>query len=139
MNLKQILLTITQSEKQTSQIIRFLISGGISTTTHFIILATLIEIFQLPKIPANIIANCFSAQISYWFHKKFTFQYKGTKRNRTLFSLFLITIGLGFLVNQLVFAAMIMVTHYIYAFLIAGILTAITTFTTNKLIVFKDK
>ena len=95
MNLKQILLTITQSEKQTSQIIRFLISGGISTTTHFIILATLIEIFQLPKIPANIIANCFSAQISYWFHKKFTFQYKGPNETEP-YSLFLITIGLIF-------------------------------------------
>ena len=138
MNIKKILITITQSEKQASQIIRFLISGGLATSTHLICLVTFIEVFQLPEITANIIANCFSAQLSYWCHKKFTFQYKGNKKNRTLFSLFLVTIGLGFLVNQITFAFILMISHYIYAFFVAGITTACTTYITNKYVVFKN-
>ena len=47
-------------------------------------------------------------------------------------------IGLGFLVNQITFAIILMMSHYIYAFFVAGITTACTTYITNKYVVFKN-
>lgn len=137
--MKSFFYKLATSKKKLNEFIRFLFLGSLATLTHLICLSTLIENQLCNEIIANIISYIVGLKVSYWGHKKFTFRYTGHKKDTTLFSLFMIPSIAGFSVNQIIFITIIQFAHYFIAFLCAGILTAITTYSLNKLIVFKEK
>lgn len=114
------------------QIVKYIFTGGLATTSNLVILFIGVHYFQLWYLTAAIIAFCSAVIISYLLHKFWTFEDYSTYNIHTQFSAFFVFaivmlglntllmyifvdgIGLWYLFAQALAAAVTACINYIY-------------------------
>ncbi len=119
------------------QVSYFLIIGTFAFSMHMLCLILLVEVIELNKYLANVIAFCYAFNISYFGHKLVTFANGEPKSHNTLLRFFA-TALVSITINQAVYSFFLGYTHlpYVFSMIIAAGLTAMSTFIISKYYVF---
>jgi putative flippase GtrA len=119
--------------------------GALATLVHVGIFATLIELFDLWEVQANLVAFCIAVGVSYIGHSRWTFKVEQTLKeknrlrvNKSFIRFWLVSI-MGLIINTLVvfLVSDIWQAPYYYAMALMVTVTPLFIFTTSKLWVFK--
>lgn len=118
--------------------IRYAIVGVFSAALELGILISLVEVFKMTYLRANVIAFSIVVIVNYILSRKWVFQSKENKK-RIEFPVFMFFVGCGFLINQATlwyFVSQVGI-HYEIAKIIAIGLVVIWNFFTRKFFIFK--
>jgi putative flippase GtrA len=120
------------------QIIQFGIVGVTAALVHFTVVVSLVELYLLRPLIANIAAFLVAFNVSYLGHRNFTFRGTTTRHQVAIPRLFFTSCGL-FAANEGLFYFFMNVTKlpYTAALLLVLFILPVVTFMINKLWVFR--
>lgn len=121
------------SHPMLSQIWRFGIIGILASCWHFFMVYSLVDIFQLAPLIANIFAFFSAFIISYFGHSLWTFNQQQHEHPKTLKKFFLVA-SFGFILNETGYFLLLSYTplSYLNSLLIVLIIVPIITFLLSK-------
>ncbi len=119
------------------QFLKYCISGGIGVIIDFFIFSALITFFQIQYLISNIFSFCLGTIVVTYLQKNWTFQYKSNERIQ-LYSKYLISIGIVFIVNTCLLIFGVEIIHFgeIEAKLVQVILGSVIGYMIQKNFVF---
>jgi putative flippase GtrA len=120
------------------QLARFGVVGCCAAATNFILVMIGVEAGGLKPLTANAIAFMFAFQISYFGHRRWTFN-GTTALHRVAFPKLLLICGLGFFANEGLFYIFLTAFHlqYLLALFLVLAILPIVNFTLGKFWVFR--
>ena len=120
-----------------AQLFRFGVVGVVAAAIHFTIVVCLVQLLLLPPLVANIFGFFVSFQVSYWGHRRWTFQGTEISHSTALPKLLLVQI-INFCANESLFYIFLsMHLPYQLALLIVLTILPIFTFVSGKFWVFR--
>lgn len=128
---------LTTRHSVSSHFSRFLITGGISTAIHYILLIALVELFSVIALLASAFGYLISGLANYFINYFFTFD--SNEKHRIALSRFSLIMAIGLCLNTLLFKSAIdyLGFHYLLAQLSATIVVLIFNFTASRVWTFK--
>jgi putative flippase GtrA len=119
------------------QFFKYCISGGTGAIIDFLVFSALVTFFQIQYLISNVFSFCVGTIIVAYMQKNWTFQYKTNKRIQ-LYSKYLLSIGIVFLMNTLLLIWGVEIIHLgeIEAKLVQVILSSIIGYLIQKNFVF---
>jgi putative flippase GtrA len=121
-----------------SSIVRYSIVGGLTAIVEFSLLLIQVELFSINYLVANIIAFVLAHVFNYTLSRIWVFESRGAKR-RIEFSLFMLFVGAGLLINQLLLWYLVdqVGIRYEIAKAISILVVIIWNYVTRRYIIFK--
>jgi len=120
-----------------SQLFRFGTVGFFAATIHFVTVLLLVQNFFLSPLIANAFAFMIAFQVSYWGHKRWTFQ-QTTRFSGMTFSKLLVVQVINFFANETLFYLFLSLSlPYPLALFIVLTVLPFFTFLSSKWWVFK--
>ena len=116
----------------THQVMRFGCVGVLAATTNFFIVVLLVSVSKMHPLVANVFAFMIAFQVSFYGHKLWTFSSKG--RHLSSLSKYMIVAGIGFGLNEALYALFLQVfkLHYVPALILVLMIVPPVTFTLSK-------
>ncbi len=119
------------------QLLRFGIVGVTAATIHFSVVIVLVQIGEMAPLIANIVGFIISFQMSYWGHRRWTFNETAALHRVALPKLLFIQL-LNFAANEYLFYFLLTLNMpYPIALLLVLAILPIFTFTISKFWVFR--
>lgn len=119
------------------QLCRFGIVGVTAAAVHFSIVVSLVQLNGLPPLLANVFGFAISFQVSYWGHRRWTFQ-DSVALHRVAFPKLLFVQLINFAANESLFYILLSFhLPYVFALLIVLAVLPIFTFIVSKMWVFR--
>lgn len=109
------------------QLTRFSAVGIAALAAHWLTVATIVPLGALP-LAANAIAFAIAFQVSYWGHRRWTFDASG-KPHRSALPRFLLTAGASFAINEFLYFLFLRYTALDYRISLLIVLGAVASFT----------
>ncbi|WP_024301721.1 GtrA family protein [Pseudogulbenkiania sp. MAI-1] len=124
----------------TRELVVFGCVGISAMLTHFVIVSLWLVPAGLPPLAANIVAFLLAFQVSYWGHRRLTFQAQHVPHRQSLPRFFGVA-GLSFALNEVLYFVLLRFTPLDYrsALLRVLLLVAVVTFVLSKLWAFAGK
>lgn len=110
-----------------AQLFRFGIVGSTATVIHFTTVVSLVQMFLLPPLIANIFGFCIAFQMSYWGHRLWTFS-ETESEHRVAFPRLLLVQLLALAANESLFYIFLSL-HLPYPIALIIVLTILPIFT----------
>lgn len=122
------------------QFLKYCISGGTGAIIDFLVFSTIVIFFQIPYLIINAVSFSVGTIIVCYMQKNWTFQYKSDNQAR-LYSKYLLSIGIIFIINSLLLIVGIEIIHIgeINAKLLQVFLSSIIGYVIQKNFVFNRK
>lgn len=124
--------------KQHSQLMKFLVVGGLSTICQYAILIGLVELFRTDPVIASGIGAFFGAVLNYFLNKSTTFQ--STAKHKTAVPRFVLVAAIAIGLNAFLMALFTksLGVTYIPAQIITTGLIVFFTYNANRIWTFKQ-
>jgi putative flippase GtrA len=81
-------------KKQMSKILKFLVTGGIATITHYVIFWLCLAVVEIDSTISSAIGYMFGSVVSYFLNYYFTFDSRRSHKKAILFFYLMVMIGL---------------------------------------------
>ena len=120
------------SSRYLPQFARYVMSGGLATGVHYIVLVALVESSLLAPVPAAMLGAACGALVAYTGNRRFTFDSRA--RHRTALPRFLLVAASGVALNGALVAAGTakLAWHYLAAQVAATIVVVTVTYQLNR-------
>ena len=125
-------------KKLLPEVMRFSVTGGLSTATHFCTVAFLVSVIRFLPISANIIAFLVAFGVSYIGHSKFTFPSDERDGIDPAMIKFFMVATLSFALNEGMYYYLLNL-HYNYLVALVIVITSVSivTFSLSKFWAFR--
>ncbi len=122
-----------------AQLARYLISGGTAAAVYFCALFGLVQFGGVYYLTASSIALAIAIVISFSLHKFFTFREHSLSQTHVQFALYIVVVGLDFLINLSVLWCTVEFAHmpYLVGAFIATATVAVVNFFAYRSVVFR--
>lgn len=110
---------------------RYTLTGGIATSVHYAVLLTLVEGFHLKPPPSAVLGAVCGALVAYVGNRRFTFSSRAPHRRALPRFLFVAALG-AVLSGVAVWAATLLILHYLAAQIAATALVLFITYRLNR-------
>ena len=119
-----------------TRLYRFVLAGGASTLTTYLVLIAGVEVFSLPAVAVSVIGYALGIVVNYVLNYRYTFN--ASQRHAAAFPKFLVVMLVGMLANAAIMAAGIELVglHYAAAQLLAIAVVLSWSYTANRLWTF---
>lgn len=122
------------------QLLRFGVVGVAALLIHWLVVASLVPIFHLHPLLANVFGALGGVQASYWGHRTWTFEAR-TLRHRQTLPRFIVVACTSFTINEFLYFLLLRFTplDYRLALLLVLAAVALLTFVLNRQWAFRRR
>ena len=122
-----------------AQLVRYVISGGTAAAVYFCAIFTLVQFAGMHYLAASSIALATAIVVSFSLHKFFTFRQHSLSQTHVQFALYMVVVGLDFLINLSILWCAVELVHmpYLVGAFIATVAVAVVNFFLYRSVVFR--
>ncbi|MBY0472776.1 GtrA family protein [Patescibacteria group bacterium] len=122
-----------------AQLARYIISGATAAAVYFGVLFALVQFGGVHYLAASSVALAIAIVVSFSLHKFFTFRQHALSQTHVQFVLYMIVVGIDFLINLSILWCSVELIHmpYLLGALIATVAVAVVNFFLYRSVVFR--